>query len=210
MAYRKTNTRRPRGRPAGYKNLKKVDGGFVNQNNVFISAEERKRYDYLRAKANKQREKLIAQFNDYEVTLFGEKTGQTLKDLRVMGAESEFIITEKHKLLQEFADRKSFDIYLGNLERVTNPNYLSDRVKLYKRNYSKAIDRAFGDQANDIKMKVRTMKHEDFLRVFAAEEEALAIGYIYGSDEAEAKLNGIRAALGLKQKPYIETETRTN
>ena len=82
--------------------------------------------------------------------------------------------------------------------RIQTGEYLEDRTRLYKKNYMKALDNVFGDEAKGIKMKIRMMKPEDY-RKMVENDEFLEINYIYEVDAQEGKLAQIRKSLGMKQ-----------
>lgn len=83
--------------------------------------------------------------------------------------------------------------------RIQSGEYLDERTRLYKRNYMQALDNVFGEDAKDVKMKVRMMKPEDFRKMVESDELA-EIGYIYDPSAKAGRLNQIRATFGMKQK----------
>ena len=129
----------------------------------------------------------------------GKDTGDTVKSLQLMGKESDFIISRKSKSLQKFKSREQFENYLESLKMVNSPTYLDDRTRLYKRNHMKALENVFGDEAKDVIMKIRMMKPEKY-RELLQSDELMEINYIYDPSQLSAKLNQIRASLGMNQK----------
>lgn len=191
------------GRKKGVKNLEKVDGGFINQHGVFISKQERKKLENEVRKANRTRKQMLADLEKIPRKIYGVETGDTAADLAKMGKESDFILRQKTASVQRFQSREDFERYLKNVSRVNSPSYLDDRTRLYKRNFSKALDNAFGDDAKDVKMRIRMMKPADYRRIVEG-DETLEISYIYDPTERTAKLNQIRAALGMNLKEEFE------
>ena len=131
--------------------------------------------------------------------VLGVDTGQTVGTLQAMGKESDFILQRKTKSLQRFQSKEDYNRYMKNLQRVNKRDYITERVRLYKRNYMKGLDNVFGDEAKDVKMKIRMMKPEDYMKMVQS-DETLELNYYYGPEQRTGKLNKIRAALGMKLK----------
>lgn len=178
------------------KNLIKTDGGFINSSGVFISTEERKALEAAVNKANRKRTKMLKD-ESHIMRLFGARpTGHTIGELRTMGTEGDFILSRKSKSLQQFASRESFDIYMRNLRRVNEPNYLTIRAKQYKANYLKALKDTFAwDDIKDVYMKIQMTPALEYMRSVDI-DEAMEIGYLYEKESYYSKLNNVRAAAG--------------
>lgn len=178
------------GRVPGRKNLKKVDGGYVNQYGVTFTKEQKKALERAVNKSNYRRKRQQA-----EVDRLNPNNAQ----LRLMGKESDFIISRQSKSLQRFKSLEDYEKFMDKQARIHSGEYLDDRTRLYKRNYMKALDNVFGDDAKDVKMKVRMMKPEKF-RELVESNELAEINYIYDPSARTGKLNQIRASFGMKQK----------
>lgn len=178
------------GRSKGRKNLVRTEGGYKNQHGVTFTEEQKKALERAVNRSNYQRKKMQA-----EVDALNPQNQQ----LRLMGKESDFIITRQSKSLQQFKSMEDFEKFMDKQERIRSGEYLEDRTRAYKRNYMKALDNAFGEDAKDIKMKVRMMKPEQF-REMVEKDELAEIGYIYDPQAAAGKMNQIRSAFGMKQK----------
>lgn len=188
------------GRKKGTKNLKRLDDGRLqNQNGVIFTEAEKKALERLVNSANAKRTKMLKMEATLPRMVRGVDTGQTIGQLQLMGKESDFIITRKSKSLQRFNSRADFDKYITYLEKVNRKDYIRDRIRLYKRNYIKALQNVSGDLSKDIQMKVRMMKPEQYMRMVASNEE-LEINFFYTTQQLEGKLNQIRAALHMKLK----------
>lgn len=188
------------GRTPGRKNLKRTSSGqLVNQYNVKFSESDKKKLESLVNAANRKRTKMLKEAATLPRMVSGRATGDTVGQLHLMGKESDFILQRKTKSLQRFRDRGQFETYLKNLERVNSPDYLDERIKLYKRNHMQALENAFGDDAKDIKMKIRMMKPKDYMKMIQ-QDESLEISYIYDPTARAGKLNQIRASMGMKLK----------
>lgn len=187
------------GRVEGRKNLKKIDGGVVNQHGVTFTNEEKKALERAANNANRKRKRMLEQEGQLPRKVAGKDTGQTVSTLQVMGKESDFIISRKSKSLQRFKTKEDYNRYMDSLKAVNSPTYLDDRTRLYKRNHMKALENVFGDEAKDVIMKIRMMKPEEYRRMLQS-DEMLEVGYVYDPSARAGKLNQIRASLGMNLK----------
>ena len=178
------------GRSPGRKNLQKVDGGLRNQHGVTFTPEQKKALERAVDRSNYQRKKMLAE---------EERLNPNAPQLRLMGKESDFIISRQSKSLQRFKTMEDYEAYMDKQARIQSGEYLVERTRLYKRNYMQALDNVFGEDAKDVKMKVRMMKPEDF-RKMVMRDELAEIGYIYDPSAKAGRLNQIRATFGMKQK----------
>ena len=178
------------GRTQGRKNLVKLDGAYVNQHGITFTEEQKKALERAVNRSNYRRKKMQAE---------ADKLNPQNAQLRLMGKESDFIISRQSKSLQRFKTMEDYEKFMDKQERIQSGEYLDDATRHYKRNYMKALDNAFGDEAKDIKMKVRMMKPEEFRKMVESDELA-EIGYIYDPQARSGKLNQIRASFGMKQK----------
>ena len=160
----------------------------MNQHGVVFTPEERKAIQRANRKSNKIRDKQIAEF---------ESVNEHAQQLRLMGQDSDFIITRQSKSLQDFKSMEKFEQYMDKQARIQSGEYMEDRTRLYKSNYMKALDNVFGDEAKGIKMKIRMMKPEEY-RKLVESDEVLEIGYLYDPDALEGKMAQIRKALNMK------------
>lgn len=195
------------GRAKGTKNLKRVDGGFLNQEGVFFTEKEKKALESAVRKSKRKQKELREIFDPLPYKIQGKETGATVGQMRVMGKEADFSIADKSASLQRFRSKEEFERYIKNLNRVNSKDYIGERARLYKRNYQTALtDPHSGlglayDDVSDILMKIRTMKPDEYIKQVASNEE-LEIGYLYddGNGSIQQKLNSIRSALGLKHR----------
>lgn len=188
------------GRASGRKNLKRTDtGALINQHGVEFTEAEKKALESAVNSANRKRAKMLKQEATLPRMVNGVDTGQKKGQLHLMGQESDFIITRKTKSLQRFKTHDEYERYMKNLERVNSRDYINERLKLYKRNHMQAIKNEFGDDAKDILMKIRMMKPEDYQK-YVQSDENLEIGFVYGPEQKEGRMNAIRASLGMKLK----------
>lgn len=178
------------GRSPGRKNLVRVDGGFQNQHGVVFTEEQRKALERAVNKSNYQRKKMQAE---------ADSLNPNNAQLRLMGKESDFILSRQSKSLQQFKSMEDYENFMDKQTRIHSGEHLDNMTRLYKSNYMKALDNVFGDAAKDVKMKVRMMKPTDF-RKMVESDELNEIGYIYDPSARAGKLNQIRASMGMKTK----------
>lgn len=187
------------GRVKGRKNLTKTDTGYINQHGVEFSIEDRKSLERAVNRANNKRVRMLEEEGNLPRLVGGKETGDTVRSLQLMGKESDFIISRRSKSLQQFKSREDYDRYMKNLDIVNSPEYLDERTRMYKRNHIKAIENVFGDEADDVKMKIRMMKPEEYRKLLQS-DEMLEVSYVYDPSARTGKLNQIRASLGMKLK----------
>lgn len=186
------------GRGTGKKNLKRVDGGLQNQYGVTFTAEQKKALERAVDRSNYRRKKQLAE---------ADKLNPNHSQLRLMGKESDFIITRQSKSLQRFKSMEEYEQFMDKQARIQSGEYLEDRTRLYKSNYMKAIDNVFGEAGAGVKMKVRMMKPEKFRELVETLGDEMEIGYIYDPQARMGKLNKIRSLLGmreLEEDPFLE------
>ena len=145
---------------------------------MVFTPEEKKALESAVNTANRKRAKMLKQEATLPRRVMGVDTGDTVGSLQLMGKESDFILARKTKSLQRFKTREDYDRYMANLHRVNQKDYITERVKLYKRNHMQALDNVFGDEAKDVKMKIRMMKPKDYMKMIQS-DEMLEISYIY-------------------------------
>ena len=190
------------GRESGRKNLKRTDRGtLVNQHGVEFTPEEKRALENAVNRANRKRRQMLEEAAPLPRLDAGKPTGMTVGNLQAMGYESDFIMARRSKSLQRFKSREQFENYVGSLERVNDPEYIDDRTRAYKHHFLKTLEHVYGDEAKDVYMKIRMMKPEDYRRA-VEQDETLSIDAVVPSDaKVPGRLNELRKALGLKQKP---------
>lgn len=193
------------GRVAGRKNLKKIEGGYINQHGIAFTDAEKKALENAVNAANRKRKKMLAEEARLPRRVGGVETGDTVASLQLMGRESDFILQPKTKSLQRFKSKDEYNRYMTNLQRVNSPDYIDKRIGQYKRNYMKALENEFGANSKDVVMKVRMMKRTDFMKLLQS-DELLEIYYIYEESQKAARLNRIRRGFGMKEKDYNEMD----
>lgn len=178
------------GRNPGRKNLTKTELGYLNQYGVQFTEEQKRALERAVDRSNYRRKKMIAEV---------DKVDQNANQLRLMGKESDFIISRQSKSLQRFKSMEDFERFMDKQDRIQSGEYLADRARMYKQNFSKALLETYGDEAKDIVMKVRMMKPEEYIKM-VAEDEVLEIRYVPSDMKVSGRLNQLRAHLGMKLK----------
>lgn len=176
------------GRVAGRKNLKRVDGGLLNQHGVVFTQEQKKALERAVNRSNYQRKKMLAE----EARLNPQAT-----QLRLMGKESDFIITRQSKSLQRFKSMAEYEAFMDKQARIQSGAYLEEKTRLYKRNYIKAVQNELEDAG--IAMKIRMMKPEDFRKLVETMGDDMEITYVYDPTTKVARRNKIRSLLGMRE-----------
>lgn len=195
-----------RGRKKGVPNLRYTDNGIVNMHGVTFTPEEKKKLESLVNSATRKRREQLREAAKLPRYYGGMEVGGDVKDLQLMGKESDFIITPKFKSLQRFQSREQFENYMDYVKKVNSPTYLDDRTRMYKANYIKALRENYEwDACKDVVMKIRMMKPSEF-RELATKDEILEIKNIYPAKYAQdddamlEQLNELRAGLGMQPK----------
>lgn len=189
-------------RQKGVPNLVKTETGFRNKYGVEITREEKRKLESLVNSANRKRKRQLAKAAQLPMIDRGKPTEQSALQGMVMGHYRDIIITQKTKSVQRFESRAEFDSYMRMLERVTDRNYEKNRMMQYKENYLKAVVKEFGGAGMDIYEKVQKMSLKQFMSDIYGREE-LEIRYVYGPENAVARREGIRLALGLESKEWF-------
>ena len=180
---------------------------IINDKGLRVTLEDRDRLNALTEAANKKREEMMETLYPLPRKLEGEDVGGTVGDLHGMGRETDFVLAPKTKTIHDFDNKEQFERYLHRLEVINDPDYIPNRIRLYKRNFNKALLKAYGPQAMDIAMKIRMMKPEEYMKMVEA-DESLQIAY-YGDSEdyIPGMLNKLRRALGMREKDeWVEEE----
>lgn len=188
--------------PNRQKNLKRdASGSYINQYGVRFTEAEKKALESAVTSVNRKRKRQLESMSGLSRKIGGKDTGDIIKTKMVLGDEPEFIIAKRSKSLQRIQTREQYEDYMKNLKKAMSPNYELERMRLYKRNYISAMEKEFGDSEEwkDIKMKIRMMKPEDFVKK-VNQDDAMEIKFIYDPQDIQGKLNQIRGALGMRLK----------
>lgn len=178
------------GRSPGRKNLKKVDGGLQNQHGVVFTKEQKRALERAVERSNYKRKKMMAE---------EDKLNPNANQLRLMGKESDYIVSRQSKSLQQFKSMADYEAFMDKQARIQSGEYLVEKARLYKRNFTKSLLETYGNQAMDIVMKIRMMKPMDYMKKVAS-DETLEIRFVPSDMLVGGRLNQLRAALGMKLK----------
>ena len=178
------------GRQPGRKNLVRVDGGYRNQHGVTFTAEQKKALERAVNRSNYQRKKMIAE---------EDSLNPNANQLRLMGKESDYIISRQSKSMQRFKSLEEYEQFMDKQARIQSGDYFLEKARLYKRNFTTSLLETYGDEAKDIAMKIRMMKPEEYMKKVAS-DEVLEIRYVPSDMLVSGRLNQLRAALGMKLK----------
>lgn len=189
-------------------NLKRENGTIINQYGVKINEDEARRLKNLVQRVNRKREKMLKQFKDQPLYYGGQRLDESREQLMLMGEEMDIMIRKRSASLQRFKDKRSFNQYIRQLERVAAGDYLSYRAKLYKRNYMEALKNQYGmypDLLKGVLMKVRMMKPEAFAQLVGM-DRLFQIKEHYSLGGALDRLKAVREKLGLSNPDYDDEE----
>ena len=179
------------GRQPGRSNLQKNAGGTVtNKHGVTFTEQQKKDLERSVARSNYIRKKQTAEV---------DKLNPQHNQLRLMGKQSDYILSRQSKSLQRFKSMEEYTAYMDKQARIQSGDYMADKARLYKRNFTSSLLETYGDDAKDIAMKIRMMKPEEYMKK-VAENEELEISYTPSKQKREGRLNQLRAALGMKLK----------
>ena len=185
------------GRVKGRKNLTKLDNGnLLNQHGVEFTVSERKALESAVNRANLKRKKMLEAEGNLPRLNAGKDTGQKVSTLQAMGKESDFIIARRSKSLQRFKSREDFEHYMEQLEMVNSGDYLDKRIELYKSNHIKALENAYGGEAQDVIDRIKMMKNKEYMELVQS-DESLEVSYVYDPSDRNARLNQMRQAVGI-------------
>lgn len=178
------------GREKEIKNYVKVDGGIVNQHGVFFSNEQRKELEKAVARSNRIRKKMLKQWDALNPVAYQQ---------RKWGKDSDIILTRQSKSMQGFKSLEAYEAFMDKQARIQSGEHLDEMLKLYKRNYMKAVR----DHLNDagIEMRIRMMKPADFAKLVEEKGEDMEINYVYDPTSVNNRRNRIRDLLGMKSVP---------
>lgn len=183
----------------GRVNMKRVEGGWMNQHGVVFTDKERRAMKRATAKSNAKRAAEVAAWTEQPHMVGGTQMAADKSQLRLMGKETEFIVSHQHGDIQKFKSTEDFTKYMQKQARIASGEYEREKIRLYKRNFTQSLLNTYGDQAKDIAMKVRMMKPEEYMRM-VANDERLEIRYVPSDVKVDGRLDELRQALGMKLK----------
>lgn len=198
MAKKKSGYVRGSGK-TGRVNMRRVEGGWMNQHGVVFTDAERRAMKKATAASNAKRAAEIAAWSEQPHMVGGRQMAPDKSQLRLMGKETEFIVARQHGDFQRFKTPEDFAKYMKKQERIVSGEYERDKIRLYKRNFTQSLLNTYGDAAKDIAMKVRMMKPEEYMRM-VANDERLEIRYVPSDVKVDGRLDELRQALGMKLK----------
>jgi hypothetical protein len=189
------------GRKKGSKNLKHEDGLYVNQFNVKFTDQEKKKLESLVNSANRKRKRMLEMESKLPLFIAGQNTGQTIGETTgLMGKESDFILAKKTKSLQRFRNHNDYERYIKNLEKVVDREYINKRAEQYKENHILALKNVFGHDAKEAIETIQAMSTKKYME-WVQSDETLEIGFPYGPEEYNAKLEQLEAVIDVINNP---------
>lgn len=190
----------------GRVNMKRVDGGWMNQHGVVFTDAERRAMRRATKRSNAKRAAEVAAWEKQPHKVGGVELAPDKTQLLTMGKQPEFIVSQQHGNPQKFTTKAEYEKYMQKQARIASGEYERDKIRMYKRNFTTALLETYGDDAKDIAMKIRTMKPEEYMRM-VANDERLEIRYVPSLEKVDGRLNELRQALGMKLKDEHIDET---
>lgn len=184
----------------GNKRLKKQNGKLVNEHGVSFTSEEKRKLESAVNVANRKRKNMIDKLSNMDYVIWGKNYGKK-KYIDTDFEDNDFVLHKKSKSLNRFENKRAFNSYMKNLERVNNRNYISDRVKLYRQNYQFALIESYGDMADSFIDKLEGVTDKEFLHLIATNRE-MEIAYAYAHQDNMDMLNKLEANFELKLNQY--------
>ena len=161
------------------KRPKIVGDYYINQYGVKIPVKDVERFRKNVSAINKRAERQLEKFSKFERMIDNQPTGQKVGDLMRMGYEPELGYSKRTANLNQFRTAEAFRSRLKASEKALKKDYISGRVADYKRNYTKALEQAYGEEAKPLINKVRSMKQADFIKMITANPDQLSIKNVY-------------------------------
>lgn len=172
----------------------------MNQYGVVFTDTERKNLERLVRASNKVREEMLkveAELNEHRT--------EELNDLRTMGKESVYSISQQSKNLQRFRSVEDYERYLDKQLRIQTGEYQEERAKLYKKNFTDSLLETYGKEAQDIVDHVNSLDNDYYMRKVAG-DEVLEIRFVPSDKRVQGRLNQLRTHLGLELPPSWSDE----
>ena len=197
MAKKKSGYVRGSGK-TGRVNMRRVDGGWMNQHGVVFTDEERKALDKAVKLSNRQREKEVQADKARPRMVAGKVIEEDKNQLHLMKKENEFIVSRQSKDMQRFKSMGDYENYMRKQSAIQSGEYAIDKARAYKSNFMNSLRNTYGDEAKDIINKVRRMNPKKYIELVGS-DEVLEIRYAPSDQKTQGRLNEIRQALGMKQ-----------
>lgn len=167
------------------KRLKKTSrGSYILPNGQRITVAEQKALRSAVNSANRKRKRLIENLPE-----------EAKRRYREFGVESDFVMRKKSTRLTRFRNKKEFNTYLRNVQKIASGEFERRRAQIYKDNYIQALKHTFNSKANEAIKAIRNMDLKKFKQMVES-DELEEIGYVY-YDPNNEKLTRISQQLGI-------------
>lgn len=149
-------------------------GSIILPNGQTISMTEQKHFKSVVNSANRKIKRLQSQLPKQAKSVFAE-----------FGVRSDFMMSTKSYSFRRFRNKREFNQYVRQLERITNRNYLTRVVNTYRKNIRRAITNVFGTSGRPLNRFINELSDNE-LRELTLEGELEDIGYVYYEPQAVA------------------------
>lgn len=173
----------------------RVEGGWQNKHGVVFTNEQRKNLERATKASNQVRQEMLK----VEEELNNHRR-EELNDLRTMGKESVYSISQQSHSMQKFKSMEDYENYLDKQLRIQTGEYQEERAQHYKDNFTSSLLETYGKEAQDIVDKVNSMDNDTYMRTVAG-DEVLEISYVPSDKKVQGRLNQLRTHLGMELPP---------
>lgn len=180
--------------------VKRSGDFYVNKYGVQIPVQEVEQFRKNVEAINKRAQRQLKKFGQLEREIDNRKTGQKITQLIAMGYEPEMLYAKRSANLNQFQSKEQFSKRLKSTQQALKPTYIDERVREYKRNYTKALIETYGEEAKPLVNKIRSMKRDEFMRKTIVNPDQLSIRSIYSQNgNNAANLYDLAEAWGAKK-----------
>ena len=149
-------------------------GSIILPNGQTISMSEQKHFKSVVNSANRKIKRLQSELPKQAKSVFAE-----------FGIKSDFIMSTKSYSFKRFRNKREYNQYVKQLERISKRDYLSKVVDRYRKNLKRAITNVFGTSGRKLNQFINQLSDKE-LRQLTLEGELEDIGYVYYEPQAVA------------------------
>lgn len=175
------------------KRLKRTSrGSVILPNGQRITPKEQRALRSAVNSANRKRRELI-----------NKLPKEAMRRYKDFGVESDWVLRKKSTALNRFRNKKEFNTYLRQVQKLTNRQYIDKTINTYRANFIRAVNNTFNSAGSDLIEFVNNLSNED-LRELSLADELADIGYVYYDPKAPsvklARLKRQMTAIKKKRK----------
>lgn len=149
-------------------------GSIILPNGQTISMSEQKHFKSVVNSANRKIKRLQNELPKQAKSVFAE-----------FGIRTDFMMTTKSYSFRRFRNKREFNQYVRQLERISKREYLSNVIDRYRKNLRRAVTNVFGTSGRKLNRFINQLSDKE-LRQLTLEGELEDIGYVYYEPQAVA------------------------